>query len=76
MNRVSLGLALCVLLGPLALTACGVGELYAGMPDHVKKRHLALEGAPNFRDLGGYATSGRPHREVGTASTLGRPRTT
>jgi protein-tyrosine phosphatase len=40
----------------LALTACG-GDLYAGMPEHVKRRHLALEGAPNFRDLGGYETS-------------------
>ncbi len=39
-----------------SLVACG-SDLYAGMPDHVKKRHLALEGAPNFRDLGGYATS-------------------
>jgi protein-tyrosine phosphatase len=26
------------------------------MPEHVERRHLALEGAPNFRDLGGYAT--------------------
>jgi protein-tyrosine phosphatase len=26
------------------------------MPEHVKRRHLGLEGAPNFRDLGGYAT--------------------
>jgi protein-tyrosine phosphatase len=26
------------------------------MPDHVERRHLGLEGAPNFRDLGGYAT--------------------
>ena len=43
-------------LALLAFTGCGGGDLYAGMPDHVKKRHLALEGAPNFRDLGGYAT--------------------
>jgi hypothetical protein len=41
-----------------ALLACGGGDLYAGMPEHVKKRHLGLEGAPNFRDLGGSATSG------------------
>ena len=41
----------------LSLTACGGGDLYAGMPDHVKQRHVALEGAANFRDLGGYATS-------------------
>ena len=40
----------------LALAACG-GDLYAGMPDHVKKRHVALDGAANFRDLGGYATN-------------------
>ncbi len=44
-------------LALLALTACGGSDLYAGMPDNVKKRHLALEGAPNFRDLGGYATA-------------------
>ncbi len=40
----------------LLTVACGGRDLYAGMPDHVKRRHLALEGAPNFRDLGGYAT--------------------
>jgi protein-tyrosine phosphatase len=44
-----------------ALLIAGVGcgperDLYAGMDPMVKKRHLALEGAPNFRDLGGYAT--------------------
>ena len=44
-------------LALFAFTACGGSDLYAGMPDHVKKRHLALEGAPNFRDLGGYATA-------------------
>jgi protein-tyrosine phosphatase len=38
------------------LLACGSGDLYAGMPEHVKRRHVALEGAQNFRDLGGYAT--------------------
>jgi protein-tyrosine phosphatase len=27
------------------------------MPDHVKRRHVVLEGAANFRDLGGYTTS-------------------
>ena len=43
-------------LALLAFTACGGGDLYAGMPDHVKRRHVALEGAANFRDLGGYAT--------------------
>ena len=36
---------------------CGEsGNRYEGMPAHVEKRHLDLEGAPNFRDLGGYAT--------------------
>jgi len=44
-----------LLLAAAQLLACG-GDPYAGMPDHVKRRHLALEGAPNFRDLGGYAT--------------------
>lgn len=40
-------------------TACGP-ELYEGMPPDVERRHLALEGAPNFRDLGGYvAEDGR-----------------
>ncbi len=29
---------------------------YEGRPEHVQKRHLNLEGAPNFRDLGGYTT--------------------
>ncbi|MAE95875.1 MAG: protein-tyrosine-phosphatase [Deltaproteobacteria bacterium] len=38
----------------LSLLACGGPELYAGMPEHVKTRHVALEGAHNFRDLGGY----------------------
>jgi protein-tyrosine phosphatase len=44
------------LLLVIALSACD-GDLYAGMPEHVKRRHLGLEGAPNFRDLGGYATA-------------------
>lgn len=48
------------LLALAALVACG-GDPDAGMPDHVKQRHLALEGAPNFRDLGGYATSDGRH---------------
>jgi protein-tyrosine phosphatase len=49
-------LALFALVAAGSVTACG-GDLYAGMPEHVRKRHLALEGAPNFRDLGGYATA-------------------
>lgn len=51
-------LSLVVLLGLSAgvLAACDSGDLYEGMPAHVKQRHVALEGATNFRDLGGYAT--------------------
>jgi len=50
--RLGLLFALALLLG-----ACSdAPPLYEGMPEHVKRRHLALEGAPNFRDLGGYAT--------------------
>lgn len=44
----------------LGLVACG-GDPDAGMPAHVKQRHVLLEGAPNFRDLGGYATSDGHH---------------
>jgi protein-tyrosine phosphatase len=41
----------------LTSTACGPSsELYQGMPDHVRRRHVALDGAHNFRDLGGYRT--------------------
>jgi protein-tyrosine phosphatase len=47
-------LASAALLAFLPL-ACG-SDLYEGMPEHVKRRHVALEGAHNFRDLGGYAT--------------------
>ena len=35
--------------------ACG-SDPYEGMPEHVKRRHVTLEGAHNFRDLGGYET--------------------
>jgi protein-tyrosine phosphatase len=35
---------------------CG-GDPDAGMPDHVKQRHVLLDGAANFRDLGGYETA-------------------
>jgi len=49
-------LALIALVIAGALTACS-GDPDAGMPEHVKRRHIALEGAPNFRDLGGYATA-------------------
>ena len=47
---------LAALLACSLLVACG-GDPDAGMPDHVKQRHVVLEGAPNFRDLGGYATA-------------------
>jgi protein-tyrosine phosphatase len=40
----------------LGVLACGAPELYEGMPEHVKRRHVPLEGAHNFRDVGGYAT--------------------
>jgi protein-tyrosine phosphatase len=41
----------------VALTfACGGPDPDAGMPAHVKRRHVVLDGAQNFRDLGGYAT--------------------
>ncbi|HJO25287.1 MAG: tyrosine-protein phosphatase [Myxococcota bacterium] len=37
------------------LLACGA-DPYAGQPPHVEQRHVALDGAFNFRDLGGYPT--------------------
>jgi protein-tyrosine phosphatase len=55
-------LASCLAVVALLASACGRSpELYAGMPEHVKRRHLQLEGAPNFRDLGGYATEDGHH---------------
>ena len=47
-------LAVVSLLAVLSF-ACG-SDLYEGMPEHVKRRHVALDGAHNFRDFGGYAT--------------------
>lgn len=44
-------LSVAVLLG-----CSDPAEKYVGMPEHVERRHLKLEGAPNFRDLGGYKT--------------------
>jgi len=61
----SLPLAALAPVAAAALVACGGGDLYAGMPEHVKKRHLALEGAPNFRDLGGYAAADGRHVKWG-----------
>ncbi len=49
-------LALLLLVTAVLLAACGSGDLYEGMPDHVRKRHVVLDGAANFRDLGGYET--------------------
>lgn len=43
-------------IATLFLAACDSHELYEGRPAHVERRHLKLEGAPNFRDLGGYGT--------------------
>lgn len=55
-------LASCLAVVALLGSACGPShELDAGMPEHVKRRHLALDGAPNFRDLGGYATEDGHH---------------
>ena len=48
---------LCVsLLVWFALLGCDSHVLYEGHPAHVERRHVKLEGAQNFRDLGGYAT--------------------
>lgn len=49
-------IALLLLLSAGPFFGCGGGDLYEGMPDHVRQRHVALEGAANFRDLGGYRT--------------------
>lgn len=54
MRERTLGMALAVAV--LVVAGCGGGNLYEGMPGHVKRRHVVLEGARNFRDLGGYAT--------------------
>ena len=48
MKRIALGIVLAVGVG------CGGGDLYEGMPEHVERRHVPLDGAANFRDLGGY----------------------
>lgn len=49
-----LGFGMLLLVGIAA--GCG-GDRDAGMPEHVKQRHVVLDGAANFRDLGGYATA-------------------
>jgi protein-tyrosine phosphatase len=55
--RRSARLALLALL----LLACGAPDLYEDMPEHVRRRHVPLEGAHNFRDVGGYATEDGHH---------------
>ena len=52
---------LAPVLTVLLLLACGGSDPYAGMPEHVKRRHVELDGAQNFRDLGGYATADGHH---------------
>src|SRR5262245_42820785 len=52
---------LCVLWLAFGVFACGGRDLYEGMPEHVKRRHVPLEGAQNFRGLGGYATEDGRH---------------
>jgi protein-tyrosine phosphatase len=47
-------------LGAALASGCG-RDPDAGMPGDVQRRHLGLEGAPNFRDLGGYATATGAH---------------
>ena len=49
--------AVVIWLLAVVTLGCGGRDLYAGMPEHVKRRHVVLEGAQNFRDLGGYATA-------------------
>ena len=52
--RTGLGI---LLVTSLASTGCfDSPNFYEGMPDHVSRRHVLLEGATNFRDLGGYLT--------------------
>ncbi len=41
----------------LALACSDAPPLYEGMPEHVQRRHVPMDGAANFRDLGGYATA-------------------
>jgi len=57
-------LALLWLTVLLVSTGCGP-ELYEGMPAHVERRHVVLDGAANFRDLGGYATEDGRHVKWG-----------
>lgn len=49
-----------VLLALLA-SACRAPDPPAGMPGDLQRRHVEMEGAPNFRDLGGYATEDGHH---------------
>jgi len=52
--RATLGVALIA-------AGCGRAELGAGTPEHVRRRHVEMDGASNFRDLGGYATEDGHH---------------
>ena len=57
MNAVRTLASVCLVLVAAAQLGCwDAPPLYEGMPEHVEERHVALEGAANFRDLGGYAT--------------------
>lgn len=64
MRMVGLVGGIGLLIGVSLCAGCG-GDPDAGMPEHVRKRHVVLEGAPNFRDLGGYATSDGRHVKWG-----------
>ena len=55
MHRSSFVFLTILLAGMFA--GCSGDDLYEGMPDHVEKRHVVLDGAANFRDLGGYETT-------------------
>lgn len=57
-------LALLLLAAALGLAACG-NDPYSGQPEHVRRRHVALDGAQNFRDLGGYETADGKHLRWG-----------
>lgn len=54
--RIATPAVLVLFLVGLLSVACSRDDLYEGMPEHVRRRHVVLEGAANFRDLGGYET--------------------
>ena len=55
------GAMLLALSLPLWASACGVSDRAPGLAPDVARRHVVLEGAANFRDLGGYATRDGRH---------------